>query len=388
MSDGTGIVHIAPAFGEDDAKVGRKYDLPFVQFVNGKGELTEETPYAGLFVKKADPEVLKDLDAEGKLFDAPKFEHDYPFCWRCDTPLIYYARESWFIKMTAVKDDLIRNNNTINWIPETIGTGRFGKWLENIQDWNLSRSRFWGTPLPIWRTEDGKEEKCIGSVKELYAEIEKAVAAGIMAGNPLKDKGFNPEDMSRENYDLIDLHRPYVDNIFLVSDSGRKMVRESDLIDVWFDSGAMPYAQEGLRNLGSDKFGCTADFIAEGVDQTRGWFYTLHAIHTMISGTPAFRRVISNGLVLDKNGDKMSKRLGNAVDPFARLSVWVIPLQFSSDIPVLELAGVWMTFRNISWLDNKNNSKMIRFSSTRLPYTVYPSKRIFKNPVPSSACAS
>jgi isoleucyl-tRNA synthetase len=195
-------------------------------------------------------------------------------------------------------------------------------WLENIQDWNLSRSRYWGTPLPIWRTEDGKEEKCIGSVKELYDEIEKAGKAGIMASNPLKDKGFNPEDMSLENYNLIDLHRPYVDNIFLVSDSGRKMVRESDLIDVWFDSGAMPYAQEGLRNLGSPDFGATADFIAEGVDQTRGWFYTLHAIHTMISGTPAFKRVISNGLVLDKNGNKMSKRLGNAVDPFWALDTY------------------------------------------------------------------
>ena len=217
---------------------------------------------------------------------------------------------------------MVALNQQIVWKPASTGTGRFGQWLENIQDWNLSRSRYWGTPLPIWRTEDAKEEKCIGTVAELYAEIEKAVAAGIMASNPLKDKGFDPADMSLENYNKIDLHRPHVDKIFLVSDSGKKMVRESDLIDVWFDSGAMPYAQEGLRNLDSPAFGCTADFIAEGVDQTRGWFYTLHAIHTMVSGTPAFKRVISNGLVLDKNGNKMSKRLGNAVDPFYALDTY------------------------------------------------------------------
>ncbi|MGN0189909.1 MAG: class I tRNA ligase family protein, partial [Candidatus Cryptobacteroides sp.] len=219
----------------------------------------------------------------------------------------------------AMKERMVELNKNINWQPESTGTGRFGNWLENLNDWNLSRSRFWGTPLPIWRTEDGKEEKCIGTLKELYAEMEKAVAAGVMASNPFKDRGFNPEDMSKENYDRIDLHRPYVDNIFLVSDSGKKMSRETDLIDVWFDSGAMPYAQEGLRNLASPKFGCTADFIAEGVDQTRGWFYTLHAINTMVSGKCAFRRVISNGLVLDKEGNKMSKRLGNAVDPFKAL---------------------------------------------------------------------
>ena len=356
--DGTGIVHIAPTFGADDARVAKAAGVPGIWVKDADGNLSAQVDkqgrfftlgemdaeyrknnvneelygeYAGRFVKNAyDPNLKPDdptldidlcvmLKQQGKAFRIEKHVHNYPHCWRTDKPVLYYPLDSWFIKASAVREEMMKLNETITWKPEATGTGRFGKWLENIQDWNLSRSRFWGTPLPIWRTEDGKEEKCIGSVKELYAEIEKAVAAGIMAGNPLKDKGFNPEDMSRENYDLIDLHRPYVDNIFLVSDSGRKMVRESDLIDVWFDSGAMPYAQEGLRNLGSDKFGCTADFIAEGVDQTRGWFYTLHAIHTMISGTPAFRRVISNGLVLDKNGDKMSKRLGNAVDPFSQI---------------------------------------------------------------------
>ena len=259
------------------------------------------------------------MKMDGRAFKIQKHVHSYPHSWRTDKPVLYYPLDAWFIKTTAVKDQMVALNKTITWKPESTGTGRFGQWLENIQDWNLSRSRFWGTPLPVWRTEDGKEEKCIGSLKEFYAEIDKAVAAGIMASNPLKDKGFNPEDMSKENYDKIDLHRPYVDEIFLVSESGKKMVRESDLIDVWFDSGAMPYAQEGLRSLGQSKFGATADFIAEGVDQTRGWFYTLHAIHTMISGTPAFKRVISNGLVLDKDGNKMSKRLGNAVDPFGQL---------------------------------------------------------------------
>ena len=356
--DGTGIVHIAPTFGADDARVAKAAGVPGIWVKDADGNLSAQVDkqgrfftlgemdaeyrknnvneelygeYAGRFVKNAyDPNLKPDdptldidlcvmLKQQGKAFRIEKHVHNYPHCWRTDKPVLYYPLDSWFIKASAVREEMMKLNESITWKPEATGTGRFGKWLENIQDWNLSRSRFWGTPLPIWRTEDGKEEKCIGSVKELNAEIEKAVAAGIMASNPLKDKGFNPEDMSRENYDLIDLHRPYVDNIFLVSDSGRKMVRESDLIDVWFDSGAMPYAQEGLRNLGSDKFGCTADFIAEGVDQTRGWFYTLHAIHTMISGTPAFRRVISNGLVLDKNGDKMSKRLGNAVDPFSQI---------------------------------------------------------------------
>lgn len=266
-----------------------------------------------------DVDLCMMMKMDGRAFKIQKHVHSYPHSWRTDKPVLYYPLDAWFIKTTAVKDQMVALNKTIRWKPESTGTGRFGQWLENIQDWNLSRSRFWGTPLPIWRTEDGKEEKCIGSLKEFYAEIEKAVAAGFMESNPLKDNGFDPADMSKENYDKIDLHRPYVDNVYLVSDSGKKMTRESDLIDVWFDSGAMPFAQEGLRALGEPKFGCTADFIAEGVDQTRGWFYTLHAIHTMISGTPAFKNVISNGLVLDKNGNKMSKRLGNAVDPFQQL---------------------------------------------------------------------
>jgi isoleucyl-tRNA synthetase len=355
--EGTGIVHIAPTFGADDKKVAANFGIPPMQVLDKDGNRQaqvdrdgrfypiedldpeyvekfvspEYKEYAGRYVKNAyDDSLPKDaptldvdmcmmMKADGRAFKIMKHVHSYPHSWRTDKPVLYYPLDSWFIKATAVKDQMVALNKTIEWKPESTGTGRFGQWLENIQDWNLSRSRFWGTPLPIWRTEDGKEEKCIGTIKELYNEIEKAVAAGIMEVNPLKEKGFNPEDMGKENYDKIDLHRPYVDNIFLVSDSGKKMVRESDLIDVWFDSGSMPYAQEGLRNLGSKKFGCTADFIAEGVDQTRGWFYTLHAIHTMISGTPAFKRVISNGLVLDKNGEKMSKRLHNAVDPFYAL---------------------------------------------------------------------
>ena len=296
MSDGTGIVHIAPAFGEDDAKVGRKYDLPFVQFVNGKGELTEETPYAGLFVKKADPEVLKDLDAEGKLFDAPKFEHDYPFCWRCDTPLIYYARESWFIKMTAVKDDLIRNNNTINWIPETIGTGRFGAWLENVQDWGISRNRYWGTPLNIWQCDKCGKMHSIGSIAEL-------------------------KELSDNCPDDIELHRPYIDAVTLPCECGGTMKRVPEVIDCWFDSGAMPFAQHHYPFENKDLFEAQfpADFISEAVDQTRGWFYSLLAESTLLFNKAPYRNVIVLGHVQDENGQKMSKSKGNAVDPFDAL---------------------------------------------------------------------
>ena len=296
MSDGTGIVHIAPAFGEDDAKVGRKYDLPFVQFVNGKGELTEETPYAGLFVKKADPEVLKDLDAEGKLFDAPKFEHEYPHCWRCDTPLIYYARESWFIKMTAVKDDLIRNNNTINWIPETIGTGRFGAWLENVQDWGISRNRYWGTPLNIWQCDKCGKMHSIGSIAEL-------------------------KELSDNCPDDIELHRPYIDAVTFPCECGGTMKRVPEVIDCWFDSGAMPFAQHHYPFENKDLFEAQfpADFISEAVDQTRGWFYSLLAESTLLFNKAPYRNVIVLGHVQDENGQKMSKSKGNAVDPFDAL---------------------------------------------------------------------
>ena len=352
--EGTGIVHIAATFGADDKRVseangiagmmvldiygvrqaqvdreGRFYRIEDLsaEFVKSNMDSSYKE-FAGRYVKNAFDDSLPEdaptvdvdlcvmLKLQGKAFKIQKHVHNYPHSWRTDKPILYYPLDAWFIKTTAVKDEMVELNKQINWKPESTGTGRFGQWLENIQDWNLSRSRFWGTPLPIWRTDDGKEEKCIGSVKELYSEIEKAVAAGVMPSNPLKDKGFDPADMSLANYNKIDLHRPYVDSIFLVSDSGLKMTRELDLIDVWFDSGAMPYAQTGLRGLNTPDFGATGDFIAEGVDQTRGWFYTLHAIHTMVSGTPAFKCVISNGLVLDKDGNKMSKRLGNAVDPF------------------------------------------------------------------------
>ena len=291
MSDGTGIVHIAPAFGEDDAKVGRKYDLPFVQFVNGKGELTEETPYAGLFVKKADPEVLKDLDAEGKLFDAPKFEHDYPFCWRCDTPLIYYARESWFIKMTAVKDDLIRNNNTINWIPETIGTGRFGAWLENVQDWGISRNRYWGTPLNIWQCDKCGKMHSIGSIAEL-------------------------KELSDNCPDDIELHRPYIDAVTFPCECGGTMKRVPEVIDCWFDSGAMPFAQHHYPFENKDLFEAQfpADFISEAVDQTRGWFYTMLVISSLLFDKAPYQICVCLGLVLDEKGCKMSKSKGNVVN--------------------------------------------------------------------------
>ena len=358
--EGTGIVHIAPTFGADDAKVAKAAGVPGLVVIDRNGDPQAQVDPRGRFyrVEDLDPEYVKErvsdeyrewagryvknayddslpadaptLDVDlcvmmkstGKVFRIEKHVHSYPHCWRTNKPVLYYPLNSWFIRTTAVREKMMELNNGITWKPESTGTGRFGKWLENIQDWNLSRSRYWGTPLPIWRTEDGKEEICIGSVKELYNEIEKSVAAGMMSSNPLKDKGFSPDDMSKDNYDRIDLHRPYVDNIFLVSPSGKKMTREADLIDVWFDSGSMPYAQTGLRGKDTSDFGCTADFIAEGVDQTRGWFYTLHAIHTMVSGTPAFKRVISNGLVLDKKGEKMSKRLGNAVDPFKALDTY------------------------------------------------------------------
>ena len=298
MSDGTGIVHIAPAFGEDDAQVGRKYDLPFVQFVDGKGNMTEDTPYAGLFVKDADPKVLVDLDKEGLLFDAPKFEHDYPFCWRCDTPLIYYARESWFIKMTAVKDDLIRNNNTINWIPKSIGKGRFGDWLNNIQDWGISRNRYWGTPLNVWQCEGCGKMECIGSRQEL------------------EEKSGNPEAQT------VELHRPYIDVITLTCpDCGKTMKRVPEVIDCWFDSGAMPFAQHHYpfenKELFEQQF--PAQFISEAVDQTRGWFYSLLAESTLLFNKAPYKNVIVLGHVQDENGQKMSKSKGNAVDPFDAL---------------------------------------------------------------------
>lgn len=357
-TDGTGIVHIAPTFGADDDKVSKANGVPpFMvvdkdqvkqamvdrsgkmykiedlseEFVRTRVNLESYGPYAGRYVKNAydsslapdaptiDIDICMDLKQQGKAFKIEKHVHSYPHCWRTDKPVLYYPLDSWFIRTTAVQERLIELNKTITWRPESTGSGRFGKWLENLQDWNLSRSRFWGTPLPIWRTEDGAEEICIGSARELYAEIERAVAAGVMKENPLAAAGFNPDDSSKENYDKIDLHRPYVDEIVLLSKSGAPMRRESDLIDVWFDSGAMPYAQEGLARKESPEFGQTADFIAEGVDQTRGWFFTLHAIHTMVSDSIAYKNVISNGLVLDKEGNKMSKRLGNAVDPFKAL---------------------------------------------------------------------
>ena len=297
LTDGTGVVHIAPAFGEDDAKVGRSYDLPFVQLVDGKGNMTEETPYAGVFVKKADPMVLEDLDKKGLLFAAPKFEHSYPHCWRCDTPLIYYARESWYIKMTAVKDDLIRNNNTINWIPESIGKGRFGDWLTNVQDWAISRNRYWGTPLNIWECSCGHQE-CIGSRAELA------------------ERSGNPEDAK------VELHRPYIDAVTMkCPECGGEMHRVPEVIDCWFDSGAMPFAQHHYpfenKELFEKQF--PADFISEAVDQTRGWFYSLLAESTLLFNKAPYKNVIVLGHVQDENGQKMSKSKGNAVDPFDAL---------------------------------------------------------------------
>ncbi|MCR5151045.1 MAG: isoleucine--tRNA ligase [Clostridiales bacterium] len=299
MTDGTGIVHIAPAFGEDDARIGRKYDLPFVQFVDGKGNMTSETPYAGVFVKKADPLVLEDLDKQGKLFDAPKFEHEYPHCWRCDTPLIYYARESWFIKMTAVRDNLIKNNNTVNWIPESIGKGRFGDWLENIQDWGISRNRYWGTPLNIWECECGHRH-AVGSIAEL-------------------------KEMSDNCPDDIELHRPFIDNVTIKCEKcGGQMKRVPEVIDCWYDSGSMPFAQHHYpfenKELFEQQF--PAAFISEAVDQTRGWFYSLMAISTLIFDKSPYENVIVLGLVQDENGQKMSKSKGNAVDPFDALKAY------------------------------------------------------------------
>ncbi|MFA6335690.1 MAG: isoleucine--tRNA ligase [Bacteroidales bacterium] len=358
-SDGTGIVHIAPTFGADDDRVAKANNVPPLmvkdkdgqlqamvdrtgkfykledldaQFVkeNINAELYSE--YAGRFVKNAYDPTLSENDTtldidlsvmlkqQGLAFKIEKHIHSYPHCWRTDKPVLYYPLDSWFIKTTAVQERMIELNKTINWKPEATGSGRFGKWLENLQDWNLSRSRFWGTPLPVWRSEDGKEEMIIGSAAELYNELEKSVEAGFMSSNPLKDKGFNPNNFSKKNYEKIDLHRPYVDNFILASPKGNRMKRETDLIDVWFDSGAMPFAQMGLEKLGTEEFGHTGDFIAEGVDQTRGWFFTLHAIATMVSDKVAFKTVISNGLVLDKDGNKMSKRIGNAVDPFSTLN--------------------------------------------------------------------
>ena len=326
MSDGTGIVHIAPAFGEDDSRVGRDYDLPFVQFVDGKGDMTAETPYAGVFVKKADPLVLQDLDKEGKLFDAPKFEHDYPHCWRCDTPLIYYARESWFIKMTAVKDDLIRNNNTINWIPESIGKGRFGDWLENVQDWGISRNRYWGTPLNIWQCECGHMHS-IGSRQELFE----------MSGD--------------EKAKTVELHRPYIDEITLkCPECGGEMHRVPEVIDCWFDSGAMPFAQHHYpfenKELFEQQF--PANFISEAVDQTRGWFYSLLAESTLLFNKAPYKNVIVLGHVQDENGQKMSKSKGNAVDPFDALN------KYGAD------AIRWYFYINSApWLPNRFHGKAV-----------------------------
>ena len=387
--DGTGIVHIAPTFGADDAKVAKDAGIGSLYIVDKNGDprpmvdftgkyfvkddidpefyknfvLPEYEKYAGEYVKNAyDPKFAaldekelaktEDLNVRlciemkqaGKAFKIEKHVHNYPHCWRTDKPVLYYPLDSWFIKASAVKERMIEHNRTILWKPESTGTGRFGKWLENLNDWNLSRSRYWGTPLPIWRNRETREEVCIGSIQQLWDEIEKSVKAGVMTSNPLKDKGFVPGDYSKENYEKIDLHRPYVDDIVLVSPTGQPMKRELDLIDVWFDSGSMPYAQIHYPFENKEIFDARtiypADFIAEGVDQTRGWFYTLHAIATMVFDSVAFKAVISNGLVLDKNGQKMSKRLGNAIDPFSTIE------KFGSD-PVR-----WYMITNSSPWDN------------------------------------
>ncbi len=417
--DGTGIVHIAPTFGADDAKVAKAADIPALFMITTKGEtrpmvdlqgkfflMKDLAPefvekcvdkayyeqYAGEYVKNAyDPQftpngkydekaaaAAEDLNVRlcmamkyaGTAFKIEKHTHNYPHCWRTDKPVIYYPLDSWFIRTPQARERLIALNNTIKWKPATTGTGRFGKWLENVQDWNLSRSRYWGTPLPIWRTEDGKEEICIGSYAELCEEIDKAVAAGVMKENPFTAKGFKPGEYTSENYDTIDIHRPYVDDIVLVSESGKPMKRELDLIDVWFDSGAMPYAQIHYpfenKELLDSKEVYPADFIAEGVDQTRGWFFTLHAIAGMVFDSVAYKAVISNGLVLDKNGNKMSKRLGNAVDPFANIE------QFGSD-PVR-----WYMISNSSPWDNlKYDEDGVAEVSRKLFSTLYNTYKFF-----------
>ncbi|MBQ6966338.1 MAG: isoleucine--tRNA ligase, partial [Lachnospiraceae bacterium] len=327
MEDGTGVVHQAPAFGEDDARVGRKYDMPLVQFVDEKGNMTEETPFAGMFVKDADPEILKDLDMRGLLFSAPKFEHDYPFCWRCDTPLIYYARESWFIEMTRVRDDLVANNEKINWIPPSIGSGRFGEWIKNIQDWAVSRNRYWGTPLNIWECKDCGHRESIGSREELYK----------LSGN--------------EKAKTVELHRPFIDEITCTCpECGKEMKRVSEVIDCWFDSGAMPFAQHHYPFENEDLFKeqFPASFISEAVDQTRGWFYSLHAISTLLFNEPCFENVIVLGLVLDEDGNKMSKSKGNAVDPFVALDT------FGAD------AIRWYFYINSApWLPNRFHDRAV-----------------------------
>ncbi len=417
--DGTGIVHIAPTFGADDAKVAKAAGIPPLFMINQKGEtrpmvdftgkyytvdelapvfvekcvnLEEYSRHAGDYVKNAyDPKfnpggkydeasamksedlnivLCMEMKKSGEAFKIEKHTHNYPHCWRTDKPVLYYPLDSWFIRTTAARERLIELNERIKWKPASTGSGRFGKWLENLQDWNLSRSRYWGTPLPIWRSEDGREEICIGSYEELYNEMEKSVAAGVMENNPLKDKGFIPEDYTKANYDKIDLHRPYVDDIVLVSASGKPMKRELDLIDVWFDSGSMPYAQihypfENKEILDNGEV-YPADFIAEGVDQTRGWFFTLHAIAGMVFDTNSFKAVISNGLVLDKNGNKMSKRLGNAIDPFNNLE------RFGSD-PVR-----WYMISNSSPWDNlKYDEAGVAEVSRKLFATLYNTYKFF-----------
>lgn len=417
--DGTGIVHIAPTFGADDAKVAKAAGIPPLFMIDKTGEtrpmvdmtgryypldnlasefvdkcvnVEEYGSHAGDYVKNAfDPRFNKDgkydaqaadaaedlnvvlsieLKKEGKTFRIEKHVHNYPHCWRTDKPVLYYPLDSWFIRTTAARDRLIALNETIKWKPASTGTGRFGKWLENLQDWNLSRSRYWGTPLPIWRTEDGKEEVCVSSYAELSEQIDKAVKAGVMKENPLTAKGYKPNDFSKENYEKIDLHRPYVDDIILISESGKPMKRETDLIDVWFDSGSMPYAQIHYpfenKELLDSKEVYPADFIAEGVDQTRGWFFTLHAIAGMIFDSVAFKAVISNGLVLDKNGNKMSKRLGNAIDPFDNLG------KFGSD------SVRWYMISNSAPWDNlKYDENGVAEVSRKLFATLYNTYKFF-----------